>query len=190
MIFIPPEAIAAWEERYGTPREWNHHQPITEHDHGIITRSQKHGRHHDITLYIERNGLIAVIAKPFYPEGLYRAPSGGLKPGESLEDGAQREAFEETGLPITLGHYLLRTNVIFQSSTLGDIEWHSHIFTATTDQAEIAHTDHDEIRESRWAEPPEFPTFGEIMRHTENGGLHYRATLHERIAEMHPLFRA
>lgn len=188
MIFIPSETIAGWEQRYGSPREWDYVQPITERDYGIIKASQKHGRHHDITLYIERDGHIAVIAKPFYPDGLYRAPSGGLEPGEPLEDGARREAYEETGLPITLGRYLLRTNVTFRSRTLGDIEWHSHIFTATTDQTMIAHTDFNEIREARWAKPSEFAVFGAIMRDTEYGGLHYRAALHEQVADLHPLF--
>ncbi|GAB4313681.1 MAG: hypothetical protein Kow0074_00320 [Candidatus Zixiibacteriota bacterium] len=188
MAFIQPETIAGWERRYGTPREWDHLQPVTVRDYGIIKASQKHGRRHDITLYIECDGHIAVIAKPFYPDGLYRAPSGGLQPGESLEDGAQREAREETGLPITLRQYLLRTNVIFRSSTFGDIEWHSHIFTATTSQTDIAHTDFNEIREARWAAPSEFVTFGEIMRASEYGGLHYRAALHEQFAGLHPLF--
>jgi 8-oxo-dGTP pyrophosphatase MutT (NUDIX family) len=188
VIFIPNDTIAAWEQRYGSPRVWDQIQPITERDYGIIKASQKHGRHHDITLYIERTGVIAVIAKPFYPQGLYRAPSGGLEPGESLENGARREAMEETGLPIELGRYLLRTNVIFRSSTLGDIDWHSHIFSATTSQSRIAHTDHDEIREARWAQPSEFATFGTIMRASEYGGLHYRAALHEQVADMLDVF--
>jgi len=188
-MFVPGTEIVSWGERYGQPREWSHDQPITERDYGVIKGSQKNGRHHDITLYIERGGLIAVIAKPFYPPDLYRAPSGGLNPGESLEVGAQREAYEETGLPITLQRYLLCTTVKFRCPTLGDIKWHSHIFTATTDQENIEPTDHDEICAARWATPDEFAKFGAIMRATNLGGLHYRATLHEQIAQIHPLFQ-
>lgn len=188
-MFVTPESIKQWEERYGVPREWSHHQPMTDRDHGVIHGSQRHGREHDITLYIEHDGQIAVIAKPFYPPKLFRAPSGGLNPGESLEDGAQREAGEETGLTITLGRYLLRTNVVF-AAPLGTIEWHSHVFTATTDQSGLAPTDHHEIREARWAKPDEFTIFGAIMRKTNFGGLHYRASLHEQIARLHPLFRS
>ena len=187
-MFVTPEMIGQWEERYGVPREWSHHQPMSDRDHGVIKGSQRNGREHDITLYVEHQGLIAVIAKPFYPPGLYRAPSGGLNPGESLEEGAQREAIEETGLTIALRQYLLRTDVVFEAP-LGRIAWHSHVFSATTEQTSIQPTDHHEIREARWAQPGEFATFGAIMRDTNLGGLHYRASLHEQIARLHPLFQ-
>jgi len=51
----------------------------------MIRSSQIDGRAHDITLYIENAGRIAVTAKHDYPPGLYRAPSGGLHAGETLE---------------------------------------------------------------------------------------------------------
>lgn len=74
----------------------------------FLKRSQKHGRAHDVTLVIFRGPEIAVIAKPHYPPGLYRPPSGGVNPGESFEAGALREAREETGLDIALVRYLAR----------------------------------------------------------------------------------
>jgi 8-oxo-dGTP pyrophosphatase MutT (NUDIX family) len=187
MAFVTGDQIASWESRYGIPETWSHHQPITHNDYRDITASQKNGRRHDITFYIEADGKIAVIAKPIYPPKLYRAPSGGLDPDESLEEGALREAFEETGLRIQLTEYILRTNVVFECE-LGKIPWHSHIFRATTDDRVIAPTDHHEIREARWADPSEFATFGEIMRRMDKGGLWYRAALHEQIARLHPLF--
>ncbi len=36
------------------------------------------GRAHDVTLYIEKDNGYIFIAKPFYPAGLFRAPSGGI----------------------------------------------------------------------------------------------------------------
>jgi 8-oxo-dGTP pyrophosphatase MutT (NUDIX family) len=161
---------------------------MTHDDHAVITGSQKNGRCHDVTFYIEADGKIAVIAKPFYPPKLYRAPSGGLNPNESLEEGALREAFEETGLRIELTEYILRTNVVFECD-LGKIPWHSHIFRATTTDRILAPTDHIEIKEARWADPSEFALFGEIMRQSDKGGLWYRASLHEQIARLHPLFQ-
>jgi ADP-ribose pyrophosphatase YjhB (NUDIX family) len=187
-MFVSKDTIASWAIRYGTPQTWSHRQDVTAVDYGIISGSQKHGRHHDITLYIEREGQIAVIAKPFYPPGLYRAPSGGLEPGESLEAGAAREAVEETGLHIELSRYLLATTVIFECSEKPPIEWHTHVFAATTADRVLAPTDHHEIREARWAQPTEFRTFSEIMRHSQRGGLLYRAALHEQVARIHPAF--
>lgn len=187
-MYISEQTIASWASRYGSPQTWSHQQPMTESDYGIVTGSQKHGRRHDVTFYIEQHGRIAVIAKPFYPPGLYRAPSGGLEPDESLETGARREALEETGLRMTLVQYLLFARVTFASGH-HRLEWHSHVFSATTSDAVLIPTDHHEIREARWASPGEFAAFGRIMRQSQRGGLLYRAALHERVAALHPLFR-
>jgi 8-oxo-dGTP pyrophosphatase MutT (NUDIX family) len=187
-MYITPAMVAEWESRYGVPRRWRHKQPITPRDYDIIHGSQHDGRAHDITLYIEADGRIAVIAKPFYPPGLFRAPSGSLKSGESLEDGAGREGYEETGLRIQLTSYLLRATVVFAEGAR-TIDWCTHVFTATTDDRVIAPTDHVEIREARWAKPEEFATFTELMRRSDRGGLHYRAALHEQVAGVHPVFR-
>jgi 8-oxo-dGTP pyrophosphatase MutT (NUDIX family) len=188
-MHIRAETIAAWEERYGKPRLWTHYQPISADDYAIIKASQHHGRAHDITLYIEADGKLAVIAKPFYPPGMYRAPSGGLNPEESLEIGALREAYEETGLHIRLSTYLLRANVVFADGGLR-IDWCTHVFSALTDDRAIAAIDRHEIREARWVDPSEFATFGELMRQSPRGGLRYRAQLHEQVGAIHPLFRA
>lgn len=189
MVYISNATIKEWEERYGAPLLWSYRQPADSDEFAVIAGSQKHGRAHDITLYIERAGQIAVIAKPFYPPNLYRAPSGGLNPGELLETGAEREAHEETGLGITLEKYILRARVLF---TWGDrtIDWTTHVFGATTAEETIAPTDSHEIREARWAAPEEFPFFCDLMRHTGSSGLHYRAALHEQVASLHPLFTA
>jgi len=187
-VFVSAESIRGWETRYGKPAEWSHVQPISEEDQNVISHSQRHGRQHDITLYIEGDGKIAVVAKPFYPPGLYRAPSGGLDPDEDLESGAMREGHEETGLTVRLEKYLLRAHVRF-TCRLGDIEWHTHVFTASTPDRKIAPTDHHEIREARWADPGEFQDFDLIMRRSERGGLQYRARLHEQVARLHDLFR-
>ena len=188
-MFISARTIASWASQYGTPRRWSHTQDVTPHDYAVISGSQKHGREHDITLYIEGDGKIAVIAKPFYPVGLYRAPSGGLEPEESLEDGAAREALEETGLRIALDRYLLTADVIFECSGKPPIEWHTHVFSARTGDRTLSPTDHHEIREARWAVPAEFDTFGAIMRRSDRGGLLYRAALHEQVALLHPAFQ-
>ena len=186
-MYVSSTTISAWEEKYDPPLLWSYSQPADREELAVIAGSQKHGRAHDITLYIERAGRIAVMAKPFYPPDLYRAPSGGLNPGESLEDGAAREAREETGLPISLQKYILRARVLFTCEERA-IDWTTHVFRAITDEETIAPTDAREIREARWAEPAEFAFLCDLMRRTDSSGLHYRAALHEQIAALHPLF--
>lgn len=185
---IAPEVIAKWEARYGLPVKWEHHQPVSSYDYDGIKSSQKNGRAHDITLYIENSGRFAVIAKPVYPRGLFRAPSGGLHTGESLEEGAIREAIEETGLSIALNEYLLRAHVVFEDYGRV-IHWWTHVFYATTADEEIAPTDMEEIREARWATPEEFAKFNEMMMTADRGGLRYRAALHDQIADLLPSFK-
>lgn len=185
---IAPEMMAEWEKRYGSPVVWEHHQPVSNFDYDGIKSSQKNGRAHDITLYIENNGRIAVIAKPIYQRGMFRAPSGGLHPGESLEEGALREAHEETGLRITLGRYLLRAHVVFEDCGR-EIHWWTHVFSASTSDEVIAPTDTHEIREARWATPEEFAVFSAMMVNADRGGLRYRAALHEQIVRLHPLLQ-
>ncbi len=189
MSYIDSATIAGWEARYGRPVEWHHHQPVSSHDFDGIKASQKNGRDHDITFYIENRGRVAVIAKPIYPRGLFRAPSGGLHVGETLEEGATREAYEETGLVMTLDRYLLRARVVFEDCGR-EILWWTHVFSARTDDEVIAPVDTQEIREARWALPEEFAGFTAQMATADRGGLRYRAALHRQIAMIHPLFNS
>lgn len=186
-MFVGSDMVAGWEKRYGAPVEWQHLQSLTPADYEGIKASQKDGRAHDITLHIENRGRIAVIAKPIYPAGLFRTPSGGLHVGETLEEGAPREAYEETGLHIRLERYLLRAKVTFDDGTR-KIHWTTHVFTATTDDEVVHPIDTKEIREARWALPEEFAGFEAVMRHASRGGLRYRAALHQQVARLLPLF--
>ena len=50
---------------------------------------------------VERDGLIAVVHRPRYDD--WSLPKGKLDAGESFEQAALREVFEETGLQCELG---------------------------------------------------------------------------------------
>src|SRR5437764_15416080 len=110
-MYITAEIIRELEERYGVPDEvtWQFEMLPRE----MVRRSQKHNRAHDVTLFIIEGEQIVVIKKPFYPPGVYRAPSGGVTPGEAFEAGALREAYEETGLEVALERYIVRARVKF-----------------------------------------------------------------------------
>ncbi len=185
-MFVSKEAIKEMEERFGEPRRADFLIPVMTEEFERIRSSQKNGRRHDITLYIVKDGKIVVIAKPFYPPGMYRAPSGGLNPGEDFIAGALREAWEETGCEIELERFLLTTSVEFVKlpERKEKIEWNSYVFQARYVSGDFEFTDKREIREVRMAALTEFEKFSAIMRDLPVGGLHYRAALHDAVKDL------
>lgn len=164
------------ERLYGTPDHLHIIQPTLQPEVDRIRRSMKRGRAHDITLFISKDDGYIFIAKPFYPSGLFRAPSGGVHPDEHFIDGAKREALEETGTEIELERYVLRIEVCFKSET-EQVDWTSHIITARHLQGEIDPQDTYEISAARLVHLDEIPRFREIMLQSNNAGLRYRAYL-------------
>jgi 8-oxo-dGTP pyrophosphatase MutT (NUDIX family) len=183
-MFVTDEMVRDMERRYGAPVFREFVIPATKTELDRIRSSQKNGRDHDVTLYIEKDGQLIVIAKHPYPPGLYRAPSGGIHTGESFLEGINREAHEETGCEIELNRFILRTSVTFEHehNRSDSVFWRSFVFTAQYLRGDFAYTDHHEISAVRLADWSEFETFGRIMRQSESAGLHYRAELHEVVA--------
>jgi 8-oxo-dGTP pyrophosphatase MutT (NUDIX family) len=171
------------ERLFDKPIQLNFTQSMSLSDIEVVKNSMKNGRSHDITLYIRKDNKYIFIAKHFYPEGLYRAPSGGVNPDEDFRDGALREAYEETGVNVELEKYILRINVLFKSDNYS-IDWTSHIFTARYLSGEISPLDTDEIREARLVHESEFPVLIDIMKKSPLGGLNYRAFLTSETAKI------
>ncbi len=182
-MYVTEAMIDRLAGQYGRPERRSFTFPTDDTEFRRIRATQKYGRRHDFTLYIVNDGRIVVIAKHSYPPGLYRAPSGGLRPREDAVDGIHREALEETGCEIRLRKFLLRTDVSFES-TLGTIDWCSFVLRADYLSGDFAFTDHREIREVRLAAPEEFERFSAIMRRTTVAGLHYRAALHDAVRRL------
>ncbi len=78
---------------------------------------------------------VLLVTKSFYPESVYRLPSGGLKPGESLKEAFLREVREETGLRcepvLTIETIVLRCHSIHDDVV--DITSHIVLGTPTTE---------------------------------------------------------
>jgi 8-oxo-dGTP pyrophosphatase MutT (NUDIX family) len=70
----------------------------------LVKKSNRRG---EVVLAIQRpDGQVLLHTKRFYPPGTYRLPSGGVHPGEAVLAGAIREAKEETGLDVTVEHFV------------------------------------------------------------------------------------
>ena len=186
-MFVTEEMIVEMADKFGQPERAEYRIKTDIEELNFIRSTQKSGRNHDVTIYIHKDNQIIVIAKPFYLPGLYRAPSGGLNPGESFLDGIDREIAEETGCEIELEQFILRTDVTFvraddvENSDKDSILWRSFVFQARYKSGDFQFTDHKEISEVRLASLDEFEEFSRIMRGTTIGGLHYRAKLHDTV---------
>jgi 8-oxo-dGTP pyrophosphatase MutT (NUDIX family) len=182
-MYVTDDMLAEMAERYGQPRDWTVGLPATPAEMARIRSTQKHGRNHDVTLYITRGEKLIVIAKHIYPRGLYRSMSGGLKPHEDFETGIRRELAEEIGCEVEIDRFLLHTHAGFVH---GDdlIYWRSFVFLAHYTGGDYNFTDKREIREVAEVDWSDFEKFGRMMRQTQMAGLHYRAALHEEVAKL------
>ncbi len=182
-MYFTPRMVQTVADQYGYPPVINMTAPVDRDEFYFIKSTQYFGRCHDVTMYIFKDNQVIVNAKHHYPRGLFRAPSGGLKPGESFEDGVFREAYEETGTIIELDRYLLQVNVDF---VFGDksIPWRSHVMTARYVSGELHPIDTREIREVKLADLSEFDDFRQIIEYIDSGGLKYRARLHEEVVKL------
>lgn len=177
------------EARYGRPLLAEIRWAATPLEATLLRRARSHGRQHDITLFIQRGTDFAVIRKPSYPRHIYRAPSGGVEPDETLEAGALREAYEETGLIIVLRVYLFRAHVVFlPKGERGEtIPWTTHVFLAEWLEGEPHPVDTKEIAEARWASREELTTtLQEALDTASTAGLRYRGWLQRQALSILP----
>jgi 8-oxo-dGTP diphosphatase len=186
MAYVTDEMIKEMEEKYGTPLYLSMTYEIAQSEMDMVRSSQKHGRNHDITMFIFQDrscNEFAAIAKHMFPPGVFRAPSGAAEPGESLEDGARREAMEETGLDIELDRFILFIEVLF---TYGPetLDWRSLVFTAFRDGGELGQLDFVEIRETTWLTIDELQnSIRQMLLDTGMGLFAYRVALHDASIE-------
>ncbi len=199
-MYVTAEIIREVEQQYGIPVEIAREYEMTAEQLDVVRLGMRHGRCHDVTLVIvddERN--IVVTRKPSYPPGAFRTPSGGVEVGESFDDGAIREAKEETGLDIVLEKYLIRANVRFRrlgfhpDQILLDrsgrdgiptydssevIDWTTHVLQARPIGGTLQPLDTKEIVEARKATITEITgPIREALLASGKPGLRYRAEL-------------
>lgn len=184
-MYVSKHVIRSIEIKYNTPKLLFMEQPISDEEMKMLRQSQKHGRAHDITFFITDNqSRIAVIRKHFHPLGVFRAPSGGLEPGEDFETGALREAYEETGLSVLLEKYLLRVNIHFKNQNL-TVPWTTHVFSAQVQGGIIAPIDTEEIADAKWITIPDLQgNVRSLLLATGKGFFQYRVKLTDTALEL------
>lgn len=179
-MILTRTVIAELEARFGRPVEGRFEFAFGESEWRLLRASQRGWRAHDVTLFIAKDGRYAAVRKHSYLPGLFRAPSGGVERGESVEAGALREALEETGLAIRLDRYVFRSLARFTYEG-ESVDWTSHVFAADWRSGEIAPIDTDEIAEALWVTREELAASVPRLLAAASGGLRYRAALTEAV---------
>jgi 8-oxo-dGTP pyrophosphatase MutT (NUDIX family) len=183
-MYVTYRMIQDVADRFGYPPVIQMVAPVDPQELEFIQSTQHDGRCHDITMFIFKKSDILVISKHHYPEGLYRPPSGAIHPGETVIQGALREAYEETGCKIELNRYILQVNAVFTDGRV-QVPWRSHVFTANYLSGDLKPIDTREIREVQLAKVNDFARYKEIIKtKTSSGGLNYRARLHDEVLRL------
>lgn len=178
-MHVDEQVLGPVRARYGEPVLLEFEGEISRHERDIVAHSTRRGRFHDVTFFVFSGDRLALIQKPHYPEGLWRPPGGGLRPGEPFEAGVEREAFEELGARIALTRYLVVSAAVFsfQSET---IPWATHVLAATTGDAGLAPVDTHEISAARWGTLDELQgPIRERLLVTGTTFWRYRVALHD-----------
>ncbi len=175
-MFLRPQ-LSSIRSRFGYPYHQWMTQEFDEPGWKLVERSLNQKRTHDVTMLIEGpDGRFALMSKHSYPPGIFRSPSGGVKPGEDLVTGALREAKEETGLVIDLKRFLL--HITLDISHDSDVAtWDSYVFHATTKDTLLKPTDLKEVKDTQWAGRDQMYQMVNKLKETGNGGLIYRGDL-------------
>lgn len=176
-VHLTEEILAEARALYGQPTRIAWEGEISAREHALATYNPR--RVHDVTLFILNGERLALIRKPQFAEGVWRPPGGGIKPGEEIAAGAAREAFEETGLRVELGRYLVDAAARFRH---GDelVDWRTHVFLATTADEELAPQDVEEIAGARWGTLEELACpLRERLLATGQAFWRYRVELHD-----------
>ncbi len=165
-------------QRYGRPKVLRFEADFLDFECELVKRSASKGRHHDITCFIRHGNRFVVIQKHDYADTpIFRAPSGGANPGESVEEAAIREMREETGMDIELRRFVLDVHLLVRCSD-ATIPWRSLVFLAQAIGGDLHITDKQEIYAVTLMTRDEL--LGEVERamlRSGWGGFKYRAFL-------------
>lgn len=170
--------LAPLRERYGEPRPLRWEGEVSPEEFSLAGSSPE--RRHDVTFFVfDPAGRLGLIQKPFYPEGVWRPPGGGVRPGERFESGVQREALEELGIHIELERFLVSSEATFRCAD-GVIDWRTHVFSARTEETKLVPIDTHEISAARWGTSEELagPIRARLLE-TGRALWRYRVELHD-----------
>ena len=176
-VEITPGRLREAERSHGLPREAYVRQEVQPWEMDLLDRVCGDRRFHDVTVFIRGGDSLALVHKPSDPPGAFWAPAGAVGPGETLSEGARREAWEETGLDVEVELYVLRLQADFWCGERTR-PWVSHVFVASSAGTSPEPVDVREIERAAWVTLQEFRTdVVPILRGSGWGRYEYRLHL-------------
>ena len=116
----PVGEISALIERYGDPIRDIVQIPLAMPVLGQAGLSGSSSRKAEVVLIVPRaQDRVLIHTKSFYPSGVWRLPTGGIEPGERIEEAVLREAQEETGQALRPVRFLFRITYRWQGAGRG-----------------------------------------------------------------------
>jgi len=136
--------IAELGARYGAPVCQRCALDVSQASHAWWSTDKARRRDGEVVLFIlRRNGNLILHTKDFYPGGVMRVPSGGIKQGEAVIAAVHREALEETGLQVSIERFL--TFVEFEFHWQGQVIYYpSYSFLLRETAGDLQTLDADE----------------------------------------------
>ena len=102
-----------------------------------------------------REGRVLLVRRGVAPAmGLWAIPGGGLRIGETIQAGAEREILEETGITIRAGAPLFTCDS-FEKDEAGRIRFHYVIVDVAADYLSGEAKGIDDALDTRWVSPAE-----------------------------------
>jgi 8-oxo-dGTP diphosphatase len=104
---------------------------------------------------VSRSGRVLLVRRAHPPsQGLWAIPGGRVELGESLQEAAEREIKEETGLTIRAGKPVYTFDVILRDEA-GRVQFHYVIVDVLADYVSGSVCAADDAYEARWVAPSE-----------------------------------
>ncbi|MEE1622615.1 MULTISPECIES: NUDIX domain-containing protein [Micrococcales] len=114
-------------------------------------------------------GRVLLVLRGTEPEkGRWSIPGGSVEPGETLAEAAAREAFEETGLRVSVGRELWCVTIPAGEGRVFEV----HDFAATVTGGELASG--DDADDARWvaaAELDQLPVTANLADYLRGAGI-------------------
>ena len=179
--------IAQLGARYGAPIRQRCALDVSHASHGWWSTDKARRRDGEVVLFIlRRNRKLILHTKDFYPGGVMRAPSGGIKQGEAVIAAVHREALEETGLQVSIERFL--TFIEFEFHWQGQVVRYPSYGFLLREMAGVLQTLDPDERIAAFSEVPlsELPTIAAALEDvpaTWQDWGQFRAIPHRLVAE-------